>query len=287
MKIAGLTAFTLTGIVLLVLTNAVVLGGVYYNRSGDDSRKIILTERELSLPYRYGRKRENSGIALRLNYRVVTGRKQKYYLSGSGTPAWFTREKLAELGYDVLSPADTKQQRRAYKKLRDKEALLVLEYDGATYQSALASAQKNLLEKQQQLERAPFNERYKSQLKHAKQLLEREQTWNSRLFVIDVGGDEQALRKQYPDSKRHIIAAGKVGVSIRTVKGRQWEAIGTIRSLSIREITVPWKNRPLFEQILDGPRKPHGLQQTPRYQVSVAYGKRLEPWVLDATAIDQ
>jgi hypothetical protein len=243
MKIARLTAFTLAGIVLLEVTSAVILGGVYYNRSGDDSRKIILTERELALPYRYGSNLENSGIALRLNYRVATGRKHEYHFSGGGSPAWFGKEKLAELGYDVSSALDTEQQRRAYRKLRDKEALLVLEYDGATYQSALAFAQKTLTEKQQQLERDPLSETYKNQVKQARQMLEREQISSSRLFVVDVGRDEQALRKQYPDSTRHIIAAGKVGVSIRSEKGQQWQVIGTIRSLSIGETMAGhWHN---------------------------------------------
>jgi hypothetical protein len=285
MKISGLIVSTLTGIALLVLTNAIVLGGVYYNRSGDAARRIMLTERELGLPYKYGINHENSGIALRLNYRVVTGREHKYYFSGTGSPVWFDREKLAELGYGVSSPLANEQGRQAYKKMRNREALLVLEYNGATYQTALASAQQNMLEKQQQLERDPHSEIYKNQLKSARQMLEREQTWNSRLFVIDVGSDEEALRKKYADSSRYIIATGKVGIAISAVKDRQWEVIGTIRSLSIKEITVPWKYRSLFESILDRPRVTRLLQQAPRYQVSIAYGKRLEPWLVGAAEL--
>ncbi len=285
MKDSRLRKPLLIGIALLLLTNAVVLGGVYYNRAGDDVRRITLTERELTLPYRYGRNRENSGIALRLNYRVASGRAHKYYLSGSGSPAWFDRKKLALVGYDVSPSVDSEQGRRAYKKLRSREALLVLEYDGATYQAALDHAQKGLLEKRQQLDRDPHSDIYQNQLKNAERMLEREQTRNSRLFVIDVGNDEQSLRKQYADSARYIIVAGKVGISLHVVKGGVWELSGNIHSVAIREVTVPWKYRSLFEGILDRPRSSRVLQQAPRYQLSVAYGKRLEPWIIDAVSL--
>ncbi|MFL6653087.1 MAG: DUF4824 family protein, partial [Sulfurifustaceae bacterium] len=44
----------LAGIALIAATNAVALVGVAYNRSGEPSSVLKLTERELALPYSWG-----------------------------------------------------------------------------------------------------------------------------------------------------------------------------------------------------------------------------------------
>ena len=83
----------LAGIGLIILTNAVVLAGVAYNRSGEPETRIILTERELNLPYRYGGSKENSGIALRVNFRVDGTSSDKYRYYGNDA-RWLSKEKL-------------------------------------------------------------------------------------------------------------------------------------------------------------------------------------------------
>ena len=58
-----------SGFILLVLINIIVLSGVAYNRSGDPAALIWLTERELKMSYRSYE--ENSGLSLCLDWRTL------------------------------------------------------------------------------------------------------------------------------------------------------------------------------------------------------------------------
>ncbi|MGH8649482.1 MAG: DUF4824 family protein, partial [Burkholderiales bacterium] len=50
------------GIVLIALTNAIALGGVAWNRSGEPESVLKLTQRELSQPRGFGLDREEGGL---------------------------------------------------------------------------------------------------------------------------------------------------------------------------------------------------------------------------------
>jgi hypothetical protein len=85
-----------------VLTNAVALIGVAHNRSGDPDSVLVLTRRELQMPYRWWRVRENSGIDLRLLWRMDKEEigdeidAGNWYAGTGGTAAWLGTAKLAE-----------------------------------------------------------------------------------------------------------------------------------------------------------------------------------------------
>ena len=50
-------------LLVILLTNAVALGGAFWNRSGEVESRLMLSQRELRMPYaRFDR--ENSGFAL-------------------------------------------------------------------------------------------------------------------------------------------------------------------------------------------------------------------------------
>jgi len=49
----------------------VALTGVYLNRSGEPDSRLTLSQRELTLPWGWGMAKENSGMALRLNWRII------------------------------------------------------------------------------------------------------------------------------------------------------------------------------------------------------------------------
>jgi hypothetical protein len=100
------------------------------------------------MPYRWWRERENSGIALRLLWRVHkeeigdeidTG---TWYAGVGGTPAWLTKPKLAELGFDVSQPENSDRGRKHYEKQLPREVRLVLELDGRAYAEALERAKR-------------------------------------------------------------------------------------------------------------------------------------------------
>ena len=55
-------------LLVIVLTNAVALGGAWWNRSGEAESRLELSQRELRVPYR-GIDRESSGLAGRCHPR--------------------------------------------------------------------------------------------------------------------------------------------------------------------------------------------------------------------------
>ena len=101
-------AATWVGLALLVLTNAVALGGVAYNRSGEPDAVLKLGERELSPPYVWNDKGENSGLSLKLQWRgtppAARLRGKAAYWSDRN-PAWLDARKMRELGFaaDAMS----------------------------------------------------------------------------------------------------------------------------------------------------------------------------------------
>ncbi len=174
------------GLTLLLVTNIFVLSGVAYNRSGEPESIINLTERELSLPYRLHK--ENSGLSLSLEWRTLARDKDSGSYSGWGSPAWFTEEKLRELGF---RDKDLKKG-NSYRRPLPKKAFIVLEFNGENYQEALRRAQADLAQEEAK-EGADEQE-----IKWARQRLEKERFLESRLFAVDAGLDPDRLRKRYP-----------------------------------------------------------------------------------------
>ena len=58
----------IAGMLLILLTNAVALLGVAYNRSGTPESRLTLSQRELQLPY--GAMTEDSGLTLQIRWRA-------------------------------------------------------------------------------------------------------------------------------------------------------------------------------------------------------------------------
>ena len=71
----------LFGVALIAATNAVVLLGVAYNRSGDAESLLTLGKREFAKIGEWGLRREDSGLTLRLHWRTPGGTSPFY---GSG-----------------------------------------------------------------------------------------------------------------------------------------------------------------------------------------------------------
>lgn len=273
----------LAGLGLIVLTNAVVLAGVAYNRSGEPDSSITLTERELNLPYLYGSRSENSGIALRFNYRTDSTSPSGYRYYGNEAK-WLNAEKLRELGFDVAQPVITNSDGYGYQRQKEREVILVFEYNGETYQAALANAQKYLDELKAEAPADTSDWRDKNKLRQAEANLKHEQGSASRLFVIDAGQDQEVLRKQYPDNKKYLLLKGLIGVYITHNKNESRTVNGYIRRLSIQTIHIPLEHREVLEKVM---AENFMLKQDeqPRYAVTLNIGKRLEPWVVGVQEI--
>lgn len=266
------TRTLLVGSALIVLTNGVALFGVYANRGDTPESQLILTQRELQAStWNFGR--DNSGITLRLNWRFETAEQKNYdygvYSGQWGMPAWLNQVKMAELGFDadkLAGPADYGRR----KELQSKEVLLVLELDGQAYQHQLQRVREYAENERAQLEAVPNSEEHKRKTRTAEQNYQQEQTRNSRLFVVDAGLDLQKLRTTYPDRARYAIVHGLIRPYTMNNDRNETRIAGTISEVYGSLINVPFERR-------------HVFNNSSPYEVTVAYGKRLEPWIVAAS----
>jgi hypothetical protein len=135
------------GALLILLANAVALTGVYLNRSGEPESRLVLSQRELSVPWDWRGSKENSGLALGLNWRVGTAESSGDYYGGysfsGGTPDWLDEARMAALGFDTKGWALDNGTRRRFERSLPRDVLLVLELAGPSWQQALARAREN------------------------------------------------------------------------------------------------------------------------------------------------
>lgn len=257
----------ISALLVIVLTNAVALGGALWNRSGEAESQLTLSQRELRLPYR-SFDRENSGLALALSWRVIgppdrTGIYWEY--AGGGTPEWLDKAKMESLGFDMAERAPGGDRRSGRMELA-RDVLLVLEFDGDAYQRSLERARQHLAAEETKLVAMPDSNEKKNRLKNAADQLAREENENSRLFVVDAGRDRAALRARHPDRTRYAIVRGQVRPSW---SGEQTERHGHVSNISISGINVPHALKPLLAE--------SARQQ--KFTAGVAFGQRLEPWI--------
>lgn len=262
----------ISGLALILIINGVALLGVARNRSGAPESTLKLSQRELHPPARE-MNRENSGISLGLVWRVVGEEKGRNHSSYSGAPDWLDQAKMASLGFEI-SPARGGQEKEQWAERQPgKEVLLVLEQDGAAYQQVLERTRQDAAEVSNRLAAQPDTEELRSKAKQLQDELRREEQESSRLFAIDAGLDQTELRAKYPDRSRYAIVRAQV--RLRSMGGRQGMSAGQIESLSIDTINVPYELRSIFDPRATG--QPYAGQV---FEASVAFGQRLEPWLL-------
>ena len=83
----------IAGVTIIACVNAIALGGAAYNRSGVPESSLRLSERELDLPYESRGRKEDSGLTLRLDWRVLTPvddspNASQYYSTYGRDPVW-------------------------------------------------------------------------------------------------------------------------------------------------------------------------------------------------------
>jgi Domain of unknown function (DUF4824) len=265
------------GLALIALTDTVALVGAAYNRSGEPESVLRLTQRELRPPY-YWAKRENSGIALKLQWRVLVEGTDEFgpYTTGSrwNSPQWLDKEKMRSLGFDVDRVESEVDDQHSFVRQRGRDVLLVLEFDGPAYQSSLAHA----VEAAAHSEKGNDADRARRDARELKE----ERTSRTRIFVIDAGLDAAPLRAKYADRSRYAIVHGQVQPAERGEQARRPKT-GRVADLSVDEINVPIEFRDVFE----GASSENTYGPVPAskvaYEASIAFGQRLEPWMTGAT----
>lgn len=267
------------GLALILMANAVALLGVYWNRSGEPESLLKLTQRELQQPYGWSMNRENSGISLRIQWRIAST--EKYWPSSNygGQPEWLDQAKMASLGFDVSTAAGKNDEYRWSNRQLSREALLVLEQDGPAWQRALQYAQQHAAEQDAKLAASPNDKQMKENAKRANEYLKNEEQNNSRLFAIDAGLELATLRARYPDRKRYAIVRAQVRPSFI---GGQNKIAGYIDKISLDQINVPYEYHTVFETRIHQAISRSAAQQP--FEVVVAFGQRLEPWIMKISA---
>lgn len=265
------------GVAIIVATNAIALLGAAWNRQEPPESTLRLSERELLPPSAY-EKRDNSGLALRLRWRVLGAATEDPYRLrmgyGGGAPEWLDRAKMQSLGFDVSLPDDDLDDRRIFRRQLGREVFLVLELDGPAYALSRerSAAAAELLRAKGDAQSA----------KAADNLLERERTVMSRLFVVDAGLDAAVLRAKYADRSRFAIARGLVrpaGVWRQAERRHS----GYVSELAIDTVNVPLELRAVFDgAVPEAAADAHSLPRV-RYEAAMSYGRRLEPWLAAAT----
>lgn len=229
---------------VVVVANLLALASVARNRSGEPEAELWLTERELP---RAPWTDESSGVFLRLEWaRSRPGSKADW--------PWFDRAKLESLGFDCSHPADAKDADSHYARVMPREAFVVLELDGEAFARWLEAREA------QPPAPSPPSGPPESPRETA-----------SRLVPIDAGTDAAALRRLHPDRARHLIVPAVVSPA--------WKdglVFGRIRQLRVSQVHVP-------KDVANGvPALRQRGTAAPRYEVLVRFGRRLEPWAVEA-----
>ena len=274
----------IAGLALIALTNAIALGGVAYNRSGEPESVLKLTQRELWQPHGYGLDREEGGLQLSVRWRVLTADPaMAFYADHQGTPEWLDEAKLASLGFDVSQPPAARRASWRYDRQLPKEALVVLELDGPARQKALERARERAAK-----EAAKGAETGKTgpgtPAQEAAVFLKNEETANSRLFAVDAGPDAQALRAKYSDRTRYAIVQGKVRPYHQSGRGKEARWTGYIEVIENARVNVPLEFRKAVESAPRSIPMAGPTDGGPGFEVRVAFGKRFEPWIVAAEA---
>jgi hypothetical protein len=192
------------------------------------------------------------------------------------------------MGFDTSFPLEDKKAVRYYSHQLPRQAYVVLEFNGDAYQNWLKEAKKRIEEIKQNLVK---EKKVKMDIK----FIQKEMVSRSRLFAIDAGLDAQALRKQYSDQSKYIITPAIFEISMNHTsiemdepKSSQKRYLsGWVRAISIPRIHVTSDYRSFFVSDIKTHTKtylPKGKPLSdlePRYQVTLNYGKRYEPWIAD------
>jgi hypothetical protein len=247
---------------LLLLSNAAVLARVAWNRSGAPEATLTLTERELSFPYRSAFEDEDSGLAL--HFRVEDGLE-------------VDAAALRRLGFDVSVPLTAPKAGELYRRARSRPAWLVLEQDGSAWQRWRERRKGELA--------ARSLKAYDPDNDYELKSFEQDGRMGSRLMIVAAGRDAAALRRQYPDRHRYAIVPGKVALRFQPEYGdppdRKPARLYGDAGLSQSDLHVPLSLRPVLDRIAAVPPDPSGEPLAkPRYQATVAFGHRGEPWLV-------
>ncbi len=104
---------------------------------------------------------------------------------------------------------------------------------------------------------------------------------DSHLVAIDVDRNPAALRARHPDRRAVAIMEATVALQYVSNPGQPPFLRGRVTSVLPAAISVPREWRGVLEglQSASSPAPWPPPQREPRFRATVAWGKRLEPWI--------
>lgn len=270
--------YLLAGLMVIVVVNAIALGGAAYNRSGDPDSVLALDQRELRPGYEY-RSAENSGVSLQLDwrYREKPAVEKNYQRYDNDSDALLGPDKLRDLGFDLRPPVSHDDKSYVQQDISSREVFLVMQLDGATRRHSIELRQQSLQLAEKQSAGAPQDEALRKQAEEARRELASELADNSRLFLVDIGTDHDRLREKYPDRNAYPILRARMEASWGWGLDNKWKPEGRISEVYARTINVPRR----FHGVERGEYGAHKA----KYRIELAFGKRLEPWIRSMSAL--
>jgi hypothetical protein len=94
---------------------------------------------------------------------------------------------------------------------------------------------------------------------------------------VDAGSEIGALRARYPDRNYYAIVQGEVKPAL-VGSGNKRRVMGMITDVAIDKINVPYIYRQQFEPMYNERHRVRPKNQS-SYEVDLAFGQRLEPWI--------
>ncbi len=262
--------YLLIGLTILIGTNLAALSGVAYNRMGEATAQLTLTERELSLPYNSSAQKENSGMSLSIDWRIPTGKNEIYYPYNS-RDIRLTKDELLSLGF---VQADIKE---GYW-VESRELYWALEFDGALHKAEIIKAEDKYQTAMMAFKENP-NDTSSRKKKEFSESLAREKTTNSRLFFIEASADYELLANKF-SGKQNILIVKGLAKPYYNNHDQTYSLL--LKHLSVRKIMIPLEYVEVLSKL-----KRIGRQDivAPRYSVDISWGSRIEPWVVDVKGL--
>jgi hypothetical protein len=280
---------------LVVVTNLAILAAAGWNRRGEPQAELLLTERELAMPA--ARQDESTGLELALVITTEppgvvrrTARWKRYELPAVDY-GWLDQAKLLELGFRIDLDPTHPDAVEHYARALPRRVYVVVEYDGEAWKRWISGREEQVRKLRGEMVGGTAEP---NGLADAEALLAFDRTMRSRLFPVDAGIDAGALQRRYGDRRRHAVFAGLIRPKVVRSENGVATLGGDVLDLVVSRVYVSRRLRQPLEAFLpedtweevDARERKEAesgwsLPTPPRYDATLAVGRRHEPWLID------
>lgn len=238
---------------IIILSNLIILFNLYQNRTNPPDSVVTLTQRELT------------------SYNYYENQQDRYFRINWKNGMELDNQKLTQLGFDIENALKFGKHREL------REVFVVLEVDSPLHQKFIKEKRKDFENRIIDANQVYINS--------AKNNLEKSIYGSSRLYILDANLNYEELRKKYSDRSRYIIQKAQIRI-YRTHDNNRYYINGYISTLSIPHIHISLKNSIIINNIIKNSTRDKRYKHYPKYKVKVAFGSRLEPYIIDIKAIE-